>query len=86
MAIESRGHAARVDAHPTHLNTNYTMYYDLFAPFPITEAPVKKKGDKGKAKAAAAEAEAAPTDCWAGLTSTERAQVARTVALQGHCG
>lgn len=62
------------------------MYYDLFVPFPVPDAPATTKKSKGKAKAAPVEAGPAPTDCWAGLSSTERAEVARTVALEGHCG
>jgi hypothetical protein len=65
------------------------MYYDLFLPFPTPEvAAAKKKKDKGKSKAAPAEEPKAAgdrSDCWSALSGSERADVARTVALSGHC-
>lgn len=57
------------------------MYYDLFLPYPLPDAPKKPKG-KGKAKAV--EPEVRPTDCWAGLSALDRSNVARSVALAGH--
>lgn len=58
------------------------MYYDLHVPYRTPDVAPKKKGkDKGKAKE---EEPKAPPNCWAGLSATERADVARKVSLAGH--
>ena len=46
-----------------------------------THGKGKKGKDKGKAKE---EEPKAPPNCWAGLSATERADVARKVSLAGH--
>lgn len=71
-------------AGPACLQLNYqlAMYYDLHVPYRTPDVAPKKKGkDKGKAKE---EEPKAPPNCWAGLSATERADVARKVSLAGH--
>lgn len=58
------------------------MYYDLHVPYRTPDVAPRKKGkDKGKAKE---EEPKAPPNCWAGLSATERAEVAKKVSLAGH--
>lgn len=67
------------------------MYYDLHIPYPSPDLGLagKKKKQQGKGKGKATQADEAvpvlPADCWAGLSGSERAEVARQVALSGHC-
>ena len=65
------------------------MYFDLFLPFPIPEVvePTKKKKDKGKGKQPPPSSLQSPdnTSCWEGLSVDERDDVAKNVALAGHC-
>lgn len=64
------------------LKPQHAMYYDLHVPYRTPDvAPKKKSKDKGKAKE---EEPKGPPNCWAGLSATERADVARKVSLAGH--